>query len=407
MSRKPSGFTLVELLITILMTGLILAAASSSFVSILSLSRTQGRIAESNQSMVGLELLRRDIESAGTGLFWDDPSPLAYTAEPNSTIISVALAAVFNEKPIGAPTGAPRALILRSNDTVFTDPTDNTLFGGSSYLVIKSMNVAGNSAGDKWSYVQPGGAAIQWNAPTPLDNENLKTNDNVIVLNPRDKTSRPLIVNSATGKWFTKYQVGAGSDSLLDSAFAPLAVALGGNPYDTYIVSGITGSNDLTPVRPFNRADYFISRSQPDGVPVPTRCAPNTGVLFKAVMTHGGATAFTYQPLLDCVADMRVFFGVDSDNDGIFKSPLYGGTDAYLSSIPTTSTAQEIRTQVKEVRVYILTHEGRMDTKFTYPSANITVGETFVGSNLYALGANTHYRWKVYRLIAQPQNLLK
>lgn len=399
MSRKESGFTLVELLITILMTGLILAAASSSFLSLLSLSRTQGRIAESNESMIGMELLRRDIESAGTGLFWDDPLPTAYIVESNNPVVSGASS--FNEPT----TGAPRAILARNN-TVFTAGADSQ-FNGSSYLVIKSVNVAGNAAGDKWSYVQSGGAVIQWNAPNPLVNENLQTNDNVIVLNPRDKTSRPLIVNGTS--FSTSYkQVAGGPDQLVNSAFAPRSVALGGNPYDIYIVSGITSSNDLAPVRPFNRADYFISRSQPDLVPVPARCAPNTGVLFKAVMTHNGASAFTYQPLLDCVADMQVFFGVDSDNDGIFESPLYGGTDAYISTLPTTSTAQQIRTQVKEVRIYILTHEGRMDPNFTYPSATITVGENNVGiAHSFNLGTNTHYRWKVYRLITQPQNLLK
>lgn len=395
MTRKEAGFTLVELLITMLMSGFIITAAASSFVGLLSQSRTQGKISESNENLVGLELMRRDIETASYGLFWDTTT-LPYTAEPTYPG-AVAFAGVFNE----GTTGAPRAIIGTNNATTFTG-TDS-MFNLSSYLVIKSMNVARNNASDKWTYVMAGPTAKQWSSTPGLGDE-LKTGDYVIVVNLRDKTSRPLVIgaNFYTTYGYNNGAGGPGTDSIADATMAPLAVANGGAANDVYSVYGI--NSVPVPARPFNRADYFISSNtaalEGAGIAMPTRCAQNTGILYKAVMNHAGAglAAFTYEPLLDCVANMQVYFGLDTDGDGAING--------YQSDI-TALTATQIRTQVKEVRVYVLTHEGRRDPTFTYPSANILVGDAALGiGNLYPLGGNTNYRWKVYQLIVKPYNLL-
>ncbi len=362
MIRQKSGFTLPELMITLLMTGMILAAASSAFIGLLGQSRTQGKIAESNESMIGLDILRRDIENAGYGLAWDN---LPNYSESGANIF------LLND----APAGTPRAILTQDNVGSYSAPND--IFNGSDYLVIKAVNVARNDTCEKWTYVRQGNVVRVW---TPA-NENLANGDRVIVLSPRDKDTRPLVTNGAT--FYTTF-----NNNLADSAFTPL------DENDTFTVYGISGAGSV-PQRPFNRADYFIALpTAPETLP--SRCAPNTGILYKATMNHDAPGTLDPQALLDCVADMQVIFGLDTAGNGAVSS--YSNNIAGL-------TAQQIRTQVKEVRVYILTHEGERDRTFTYPSNAITVGEFGLGHTVN-LGTNMNYRWKVYRLIEKPFNLL-
>jgi hypothetical protein len=295
--------------------------------------------------------------------------------------------------------------VSQHNVGTYSSPDD--VFNGSDYLVIKSVNVAAQNAADqKWTYLSSTNTTRPWlsTAGTPTS-ENLQPNNTVIALSVINSGSRSLIVNgSAFSTTFT-------SSGL--SSFVPT------DANEVYPIYGIIDTAVANPRSPFNRADYFISASAPDGLPVPSRCAPKTGVLYKAVMNQTDGT-FTYEPLLDCVANMQVFFGVDVDNNGSFQNGV--GGDAYcqdlingpcstlsLSSFPFT--AAQIRTQVKEVRVYVLTHEGRRDPNFTYPTTTINVGDTSIGNN-YSYPLSTaaatdqrNYRWKVYQLVVKPLNL--
>ena len=156
---------------------------------------------------------------------------------------------------------------------------------------------------------------------------------------------------------------------------------------------------------PFNRADYYVSTSPPTGVPA--RCAPHTGVLVKSVLNNDSTGTYNTTPLLDCVADMQVIYGFDNDNDGDFV-PGTGG-DGYLDDISTWS-AQDIRNKVKEVRVYILAHEGQKDVTYTYPDNSISLGGDVALGRSFDLQNNIgagwqNYRWKVYELVVKTRNL--
>ncbi len=374
MIRKEKGFSLVELIITMLMSGLVIAAASSSFIGLLGQSRTQAKIVESNENMIGLDILRRDMESAGYGLTWDNPTPISYT-ESSANLFTNPSSTVND-----ATTGTPRA-IVNVDSATYNSP--NNIFNGSDYLVIKALNVARNDTCERWSYLRNGNVVNQWNSANP--NENFLNTDRVIVLDPKNKDTRPLI-RSGTGGFFTTYNAGA----LADSTFAPT------DPTDTYLVYGISGSTD--PVRPFNRADYYIARP----ATIPSRCAPNTGVLYKATLNADGT--LNPQPIVDCVADMQVIFGLDNDGNGAFQSGIGTPADGYTSTLSGLSSAQQIRTQVKEVKVYILTHEGGRDLSYTHSTNPITVGEFGLGRTV-SLGSNLNYRWKVYRVAVKPFNL--
>jgi hypothetical protein len=154
---------------------------------------------------------------------------------------------------------------------------------------------------------------------------------------------------------------------------------------------------------PFNRADYYVR--QP-AAGMPTNCAPDSGILYKAVLSNnaavsdafGGSYVMTELPLLDCVADMQVVFALDTNGDGTTDN--WGDTNATLP-------AANIRDQLKEVRVYVLAHEGQRDNAYT-SAATITATDPDVGAviNYDAAAAGTrNYRWKIYTLVVTPYNL--
>jgi prepilin-type N-terminal cleavage/methylation domain-containing protein len=375
MIRRSSGFTLVELIISMLMSGLIITAASSAFIGLYRQARTQASIVESNENLIGLDMLRRDIERAGYGLTWDDPITAVTYAESNANRFGLD----------NAPHGGLRAIASQDDVVTYTSPND--IFNHSDYLVIRALNVARTDACERWSYVRSANVVNQWNSPNI--NENFQNGDRVIVLDPKSATMRPLI---SSGSFYTTYNAGA----LADSSMAPT------DPNDTYLVYGISGT--VNPARPFNRVDYYIART----ATTPSRCAPNTGVLLQATLKADGE--FEAQPVIDCVADMQVIFGLDNDGNGTFQNgvgaPVADGYSTTLAGL-LPPVAQQTRTRVKEVRVYILTHEGGRDLNFTYPSNVIAVGDSLLGAPAhdFALGTNLNYRWKVYTLVVKPFNL--
>ena len=170
---------------------------------------------------------------------------------------------------------------------------------------------------------------------------------------------------------------------------------------DSFEVYGVD-SGDL--IMPFNRADFFVM-TPPAGAGssgMPADCAPHTGVLYKSTLNHSDGS-FTQMPLLDCVADLQVVFGLDTSGAGFINSH---------TSVPLDS-ARNIRSQLREIRVYLLAQEGKKDSGYSYPSATVTVGESFGGTvqgrifDLQSLIGSgwQNYRWKVYTIVVRPMNL--
>jgi hypothetical protein len=164
------------------------------------------------------------------------------------------------------------------------------------------------------------------------------------------------------------------------------------------IVYGVDPDTDLR--MPFNRADYYVSTS----VTKPGRCAQGTGILMKAIVdqSNGGFSGSSL-PLLDCVADMQVVTYLDQ------IPPLDGIAETFSNGL-SLPDAQTIRDQLKEVRVYILAHEGQRDTSYTHITNPMLVGESAtLGRNFdFATHGITNwqnYRWKVYTLVVRPNSL--
>jgi prepilin-type N-terminal cleavage/methylation domain-containing protein len=375
--RKQDGFTLVELMVTMVVFVLVIASASSIFTAVLTQFKQQSKIAETNiEGIVGLELLRADIEQAGYGLPWD--------LDGINYLEAVAPANVYND----AANNPPRPVVFDDNNGVNI----------SDIIIIKASTLAINDQSQKWAYITNTGLNTvlrTWRDinDTLVGDENLETNDRVIVLSPIVGTSERVLINDA-GTFFATFNT---ASPFLVAAFRPPI-----NSFETNLIYGIkpAGAPVVNPRMPFNRADYFISMNN-----VPDRCAPGTGVLIKSVINHGNGARGGGLPLLDCVADMQVVFGRDTDDDNT--------VDLYDDGSPGAD-AEAIRNELKEVRVYILAHEGQRDPSYTWTGPDdpiIKITDPDFGDlkdfdlNAVIGGTYADYRWKIYTIITKPYNL--
>jgi hypothetical protein len=358
-------------MITMVVFVFVIAAVSQIFTGLLTQFKQQSKIAETNiEGIVGLDMLRRDVERAGYGIPWILPATAAAYNEvdlPNTTP-----GYAYNQCA-GACTTAPRPVVVGNNAG----------YNGSDELVIRAANVANNTPAQAWTILSAGD--LKTNG---LSGEAFDDTDKVIVLSPGNSAAnaRTLVVSSADDTlWSTTYDATADFDP--DDAT------------QTFVVYGIDGSAIRMP---FNRTDYYISDSNP-----PSRCADNTGVLLKSVLSQATGNRTGFLPLLDCVADMQVVFRLDT------TVPPDGLSEVTTDNI-TGLTAEQVRTQLMDIRVYILAHEGQRDPNFTYTptTANtVTVGEFGAGRNFnFTTVANPipnwqNYRWKIYTIVVTPKNL--
>jgi prepilin-type N-terminal cleavage/methylation domain-containing protein len=366
--KRDAGFTLVELLVVMVIMAFALAVTSNMFLGLLNQYNQQGKIAETNiEGMVGLELLREDIERAGYGLPWQ--TPIVYSEAGD----------IYDD----APSNPPRPILSDSNYAAGFPITTTNGYKNADLLVIKAANIIRNASAQKWTYVTDTGTGATWTGGQAVGEYPLDT-DYVIMLSQgtSDVDTRTLVTNG---------------DPLLPSpwvtTFKNLTAFTAGASPDPLFVYGLYDKS-TAPRMPFNRADYYILGPQ-NFANTPARCAPNTGVLVKSTISQSTGGRTDVLPLLDCVADMKVIFMLDPGN-GVLK-PSDNLIIPYMS-------AQQIRQQVKEVRVYILAQEGQYDKTYTHPVTVIPVGEAPY-THQFDIGANVNYRWKLYTIVVQPKNM--
>ena len=94
---------------------------------------------------------------------------------------------------------------------------------------------------------------------------------------------------------------------------------------------------------------------------------------------------------------MQIWYDLDTDGDGAVDS-----TSDDLSGF----TAQQVRSQVKQVRISLLAHEGQYDRGYTHTVSSINVAGVPVDlTNVAFQGNGRKYRWKIYTLSVTPQDL--
>lgn len=388
--RQQDGFTLVELMITMVAFVLVIIGASNIFTGLLAQFKQQSKMAETNiEGAIGLDIMRRDLESSGMGL-------------PLSGLIAYAEPAPNYYGLNNAPAGAPRAIVSANNVAGGTGPAG--MIAGSDYLVIRATNMMryDNNVSEKWTTLRfdntlvPPEAKRDWGASS---GENLDPTDRVIVISPASNNA----LVTAGGSFHTAFNNTA--------AFAPT------DPTVTRLIYGIAPASIPNPLMPFNRADYYVRRPPvPDPVvppqTMPQRCAQNTGILYKATVNQSTG-AYEELPVLDCVADMQIIYRRDVNSDGVLDCAVAGECTDDISTV----SALNIVDQVKEVRVYILAHEGQFDRNYLFTNFTAGLCPTCirVGESLYAALGNSYdlatilnyqnYRWKVYTLVVKPNNL--
>lgn len=367
--NSESGFSLVEMIVAMGLFMIIMLITSNAFNRLIIASGSLMKSAESNiEGVVGLESLRKDVAQAGYGLPWTVQGRYSSAVDMPVTTPVLKSYTSLND----APLGSPRAI----------GSLDNKGYNGSDYLAIKST-VAGMSNATRKS------AIIRMDGITQSEPTNpFKGSDAVSVVRP---------VFSSAGKLTDKLLIGRGTYANVSTAVSTFRPD---NMNDTYIAYGLDNQNMRAP---FNRADYFIYRPT-DAKSMPEVCAKiddagkqaNTGIgiLYKAVMNQNGGS-YTLYPILDCVLDLQVVYGLDTtDPEGI---DLHTGT--------ALTSAADIRAQVKEVRVYILAQDGRLDRSYTYPNSSVYVGEFNSGRLFDFTTANIlnwqNYRWKIYTIVVR------
>lgn len=416
MLKCRKGFTLVELIVVMAIFMSVIMITTDAFKTILTQMTKITKSEESNiEGIIGLEMLRHDIQQAGYGLPFSFMNTLLTYTEASSTPASN-----YND----APSGLPRALVAADNLPAGAGPsgTATTLVANTDYLALKASTLGLSEASQRWTYLPYDSTSTQ---PHVWQAENLASTDRVILLR------RSFVANAYRNELVCDTSSPANYSQLLSeiTAASPSTnVFVPTLENETYFIYGINGGGALG--MPFNRADYFVATPTTAGS-FPDVCAPGTGILYKAVVNHAGG-ASTYVPLLDCVADMQVILGWDLDDgmgnegqDGLvetYTSPLNSGgtisdiassSPVALATMQARATAafgdpERLRNSLKVIKMYILAQVGRRDSNYTSPAtfamSDPTVDLSAAPKTLVANQLN--YHWKVYRIVTRPKNLL-
>lgn len=417
------GFTLVEMVVVIGIFLIILTITLNSFDLLLKQSVKLSKSEESNiEGVVGLEMMRHDLEQVGFGLPDSYQSPAITYREAG-----YAPASALND----APSGVPRAIASVNNQAETTDTNSTNggsfkVLGGTDYLAIKasslggSNSVGGNDASQKWTYLtysSSGRPAKTW--PTA----NFVVGDKVIMVSRTfdgngNHSNQLAYDTTQPGSYWTSY-----ANTGYSAAFSPQVSQI-------FYLYGLTSGSDVG--MPFNRVDYFVATPSGADSQLPSSCAPNTGILYKASVNHSASSPggkLTYTPILDCVADMQVVYGwnlADSTGTAVTDSSLTGNglidtwsnadgsTSSGITGIDIKNTvltdAGHIRTKLKVIKVYLLVQDGLKDPKYTAKSP-ISIGDdnekTITRPGGFVLTSDMlNYRWRVYRLVIKPKNLI-
>jgi prepilin-type N-terminal cleavage/methylation domain-containing protein len=337
LTRK--GFTLVEMIIVMLIFVIVIGITGDAFNRIVSKALSLTKTAESNiAGVVGLELMRVDLESAGYGVPWSFSNSISYveaTSAPGTEAILNDNDRIYATD--STQNNVPRA-VMSTQIASGSDPT--VVFGGSDVLVVRSQSVATNNAAKRWSYIESEVLPFTNLAPIPhqWSSDKLEATDRVVLVQPFGnlKQTNQLIVNASTGAWSAKF-------NNFSTIGKPPIYNDAEKKSDTYVIYGVQADSALTALRmPFNRADFYVRRpaSTENGyIWLPQRCNPSTGVLFKGVVGQKASGDYYELPLLECVLDMQV----------VYELRLPGSPATKNSDDISTMTPKEVREQVKAV----------------------------------------------------------
>lgn len=396
-----AGYTLVELLVVMLIFAVVMSVISVTFARIV---QSSGQLMKSGETdtggLIGLELMRSDLELAGFGLPWSAPGVVYNEANDNLSLVQncpcpEAKASFFDDRAYDSDKNIPRAYRVGNN----------VGYNGSDYLVLKGSALGTSEVSRTWGYLNYSTVmTVQY--PGGDDDLRFKKGDRAIVIKTGIADGVPVRELVTDGSTFNIVYGYTFPDKFLPR-----------DKGDSYLVYGVASAGSSSLGFPFNRADYYIGRPEPKKMSV--SCAQGTGVLYKSNITQGGG--HVGYPILDCAADLQVVFFWDTNGDGEIDYHS-GAGDELLEEV--TSTSEEFRDKLKEIRVYILAQQGKSDPRYSYPLASadaaIVVGDAALSGTSgevlgrvwkasaleTAFGADwRNYHWKLYTIVVQPKNL--
>ena len=342
--------SLVELMVSVLVTAIVLGSATAAYLKLMKSYKTQSRMSEGYMATTtGLEMLRYDLQMAGFGM----PTNAVTYADPLE---------------------ATDATMLNETNSTVTRPlsqVNNTGTGNSDMLAVRSTT-ADPATGGKWSIVYYNAAA--WIKP------GLTTGDSYIVMD----SSKNLQTTSCGGTaplWLC-------NDSGGTRAFSSTLTTA------TFLAYGVGTATSMR--RAYNRADYYLG-----GGTLPSRCYAGSSILYRSLIsqTTGGAGGTRIaQPLLDCVLDFQVVFGVDAAGTGVL-------TWSADTSGAWASSKANMSTQLKEVRVYLTYQDGSIDTSYN-SGATLSYNDPGALLGSVAIPADArNFRWQTAVVAVKPMNL--
>lgn len=383
MPSNDRGYSIAELVIAMMIFSVVMALISLTFGTIVTNSSVIVKSTESDiGGLIGLELLRSDLEAAGFGLPWSLPDNMTY-----------------QETSLGptVPGGYPDTAASSYNDTPPELPRaynagDQVGFNGSDYLVLKGTAVGMSRPSRSWVYLNYSSTGtIIRKSKSGMELEPNKGNRAIVLRSAVSSgvATRELVTAAPGSTAFTLVY-----DYPLPAGFLPKS------KLDSYLVYGVAlqakdaNSQQVTLSFPYNRADYYISPASRS-----KSCAPNTGTLYKTTIDHsGGQTGY---PLLDCVADLQVLFVLEDED----------GTPCLLTGFNLPEhDAEYVRNSLREVRLYVMAQQGRVDPGYSYPMTDpgkvISLGnERSWSRSDFLRNGWERYHWKVYSIVVQPKNL--
>jgi prepilin-type N-terminal cleavage/methylation domain-containing protein len=361
------GVTLVELLVTLAIFSVVIAGVYAVYTTQIRHSTREYILAESEMElMIAKTIIERDIMMAGYGIA-DDYNGLVFF--PSFV-------------PIGATDNiSPGAT---ANPLGGSYPTTGLTGADSLYLAGTALGIYSRAA-QRWTYIKDV-APVDFNVWGDA-REDLQSDDRVIYMDPN---TRAIITDQAT--WRFVYPS------------TPAFQASEGKGVLVYGISRPPQSGEPEIPRPYYIVQYRLGGFPAD---MPVICSRGTRSLQRVEMSDGESI----EPLLACVRDFQVSFGIDTDDNGTIDTwdPINTGnfqTDTY--------DLKTLKRRLKQVRVYILVQAGNRDPDYTYSNPDdpsrpntIRVGDSILGTgrNIALTAEQRRYRWRVMTISVTPRNV--
>ena len=345
---SQAGFTLIEVLTSLVVFGLISAAIYSAYYAQVKQTTRQYSLAKASMDIQIIKnLIESDITMAGFGL------AEGFVGHPNAA-------------GLATNTSAIKAVNGGTNDEM-------TLMGTA--LGIESRFSQG------WTVVKTDAfgllAPVVW---TDDPRDSLQDDTRYVVMDPYGrKLSDP---------WVGEY------DSSNPTTTLPQGTLL----YALYDKSAGAASVTTDAGEPGLMPHYEVKYSR--GGAALASCADGTESLLRSETRT--TTAVAGSPLLNCVLNMQVAFGLDQDDDEIIDLWDNGGGTAALLS------RDDLNKQLQQVRVYVLSQASERDDNYQSPSP-IRVVEADLGTGadvtLDLVQKQEKYRWNLLTMVVTPRNM--